>query len=587
MLDDDLIASLDWSRARSVQEAMDEREAIMARIERQAATLRRQGACRHWLKEVDDIVWTVSIGVHGPLLAALAKEAVYHDAACVDLFKSGGPLVGPLVRSGNGGDVAHQSSDSIPTDVLRAERFKRNHSILDGLREDRKHSFDLLEMCRKDAELGRMSMPKPISYFGLSEATFSPRFCIEQGTRPDGSPKLRAVDDFSVSGCNAAAVASERLKTDSLDAYLELLQSLYAHSGSDISMWKADIDSAYRRVPVAPEHRDFGWVAFKHHDAIYASQHYCLPFGSMPSVHHWDRVGSLLRALARRVLFLPVLRFVDDFYAACRSAEVEHAMQIFARLVRCLFGADSIAAHKLEFGNPLTVLGVAISLKASGIRFRPEPCKLIKWAAIIKHALDTNKLCAGAASKLAGRLMWACQHAFKRIGRAMLYPIFKQQRNRCGSIDIELRLALEWWLEVLSLELCEAMPWQQQITKPMHMLCDARSTPPRVAAVLLANKRVYYSDMEPSEAVMSNFRIRGDNQIMSLELLSIAFGLSVFEDIVRGNCLHVHSDNTGAQHCTARGMARSFDHTCLVHGIWMRAAELNTGQFPFFIACER
>ena len=35
MLDDDLIASLDWSRARSVQEAMDEREAIMARIERQ------------------------------------------------------------------------------------------------------------------------------------------------------------------------------------------------------------------------------------------------------------------------------------------------------------------------------------------------------------------------------------------------------------------------------------------------------------------------------------------------------------------------------------------------------------------------
>ena len=95
----------------------------------------------------------------------------------------------------------------------------------------------------------------------------------------------------------------------------------------------------------------------------------------MPSVHHWDRVGSLLRALARRVLFLPVLRFVDDFYAACRSAEVEHAMQIFARLVRCLLGADSIAAHKLEFGNPLTVLGVAISLKASGIRFRPEPCK--------------------------------------------------------------------------------------------------------------------------------------------------------------------------------------------------------------------
>ena len=173
--------------------------------------------------------------------------------------------------------------------------------------------------------------------------------------------------------------------------------------------------------------------------------------------------------------------------------------------------------------------------------------------------------------------MWTCQYAFNRIGRAMLYPIFKQQRSRNSMIDPELRLALGWWLEILSLELCEERPWTQQSQKPMHMLCDARSTPPRVAAVLLTNKCVYYSDMEPSEEVMNSFRVRGDNQIMSLELLSIAFGLSVFEDIVRGIFLHVHRDNTGAQHCTSRGMARSFDHTCLVHGIWTRAAELNTG----------
>jgi len=104
--------------------------------------------------------------------------------------------------------------------------------------------------------------------------------------------------------------------------------------------------------------------------------------------------------------------------------------------------------------------------------------------------------------------------------------------------------------------------------------------------------------MLPSVAVLNSFRARGDNQIMSLELLSIAFGLSVFEDIVRGNLLHVHSDNTGAEHVTERGIARSehcdlfalafqyvlclfrsFDHTCLVHGIWLRAAELGTGLY--------
>ena len=39
-------------------------------------------------------------GVHGPLLTALAKLAVYHDAAAVDLFRSGAPLVGALAVSG-------------------------------------------------------------------------------------------------------------------------------------------------------------------------------------------------------------------------------------------------------------------------------------------------------------------------------------------------------------------------------------------------------------------------------------------------------------------------------------------------------
>ena len=91
----------------------------------------------------------------------------------------------------------------------------------------------------------------------------------------------------------------------------------------------------------------------------------------------------------------------------------------------------------------------------------------------------------------------------------------------------------------------------------------------------MANKRVYYSDMEPSAEVMGSFIARGDNQIMSLELLSIAFGLSVFEDLLKNQNVHVHSDNTGAQHTTSKGIARSFDHTCLIHSMWTRAIELN------------
>ena len=61
---------------------------------------------------------------------------------------------------------------------------------------------------------------------------------------------------------------------------------------------------------------------------------------------------------------------------------------------------------------------------------------------------------------------------------------------------------------------------------------------------------------------------------MSLELLSIALGLSSFAPWLKGRKVHVWSDNTGAEASTSRGSARSFDHTCLVHAVWLQAAKL-------------
>ena len=77
--------------------------------------------------------------------------------------------------------------------------------------------------------------------------------------------------------------------------------------------------------------------------------------------------------------------------------------------------------------------------------------------------------------------------------------------------------------------------WVESEQKPLQLLCDARSTPPRVAAVLVADGRIEYSDFEPSKEVMRQFIRRGDNQIASLELLSIAFGFSTFARELRGD----------------------------------------------------
>ena len=77
-------------------------------------------------------------------------------------------------------------------------------------------------------------------------------------------------------------------------------------------------------------------------------------------------LGSLLKALARRLLHIVTLHYVDDY-----------------------FGADR-ASKKLEHGHCLVILGVEIRLSTHGATFWPSPEKVGKWCAEIKAALVTN-----------------------------------------------------------------------------------------------------------------------------------------------------------------------------------------------------
>lgn len=154
----------------------------------------------------------------------------------------------------------------------------------------------------------------------LSEllARLLPRFCVSQGTRANGEPKLRAVDDFSRSSINAATTACEKLHCDSLVDLFAIMREMVKMMGSSLALFKSDVDSAYRRVPLRPEHRRYAAIVYKTDEGTFVSEHYTLPFGSVGSVYGWDRVGCLIRTLARRLLKIPVLRYVDDLFGADR-----------------------------------------------------------------------------------------------------------------------------------------------------------------------------------------------------------------------------------------------------------------------------
>ena len=244
--------------------------------------------------------------------------------------------------------------------------------------------------------------------------------------------------------------------------------------------------------------------------------------------------GAFLAAVLRRVIFLPALRYVDDFFSADDGDGVGEAAAAAAELIRILLGGDAVQARKLEWGSPLVVLGVEVqaaravspprsqrSLRAtrrqrggnSGPcrRRRRSSCGLElfanTWPRIEcrqeRARPDARRAApqraAGEASKLAGRLSWGCAYMFNRLGRALLRrdaapsvaatrrpgprahrhrPLFARAHSRAYKLNEPLRLALRWWLDALERDLSQARRWDQARRAACCPRAAARSAPP-------------------------------------------------------------------------------------------------------------
>ena len=240
-------------------------------------------------------------------------------------------------------------------------------------------------------------------------------------------------------------------------------------------------------------------------------------------------------------------------------------MEVFARLCRMLLGSTAISGSKLEWGQHLVVLGVNVQPSWTGVRFTLDEAKAHKWLAQIEGAIERMHLSSGDAQKLAGRLTWSTQQLFYRVGRAMVKPIYGQKATATGQIGPSLLEALMWWCSVLRHSVSEMHPWKESSRAPCRMFVDAASTPARIAAVLLIDGDILYTDVAPCPQLMWQLQDRNDKQIMSLvrslfavqpavrvccpsvaqEIIAILYALSTFTQQLKGRKLVLFSDNAG------------------------------------------
>ena len=395
--------ALKWSKRRSAQEEMDERERRVEAIENRARELRRTGEVGRWLAEADPKARAVAAGVNGPLLLQLAQDTRFTDCDCVDTLRYGAAAMGDL--KGAADSTPHEYPPAECTEALKASCKERNKKLVASLRKD-PHADFLQQQTEEDVQAGRMVGPYPVETLDLDKVLLGRRFSREQGTKPDGSTKLRAVDDETANGCNKSARPTAMPRADTVDKLLAVLVMFQTRFGigTSCALWKADIDSAYRRVPVREADRWALWIAFLVGGTAMAAGHNAMPFGSIGSVHAWDRIGALLRHIGRIVLRIPLMRYVDDFFSVARAEVAEHSMMCFARLVRALLGEEAVAPRKLEAGNPLVILGLRVTTSPSGATVQVDTKKADEWTKKLTTALHTGVLSAGDASKMAGRL---------------------------------------------------------------------------------------------------------------------------------------------------------------------------------------
>ena len=135
------------------------------------------------------------------------------------------------------------------TSDLSSEARGANECLLSSLEEDDNAQF-LYEQCVNDAKCHRMSEPVPYEDVDPDSVCIARRFSVEQGIKSDGSKKIRAVDDETRSGTNPCTGVSEKLFTEGIDKLLVLMQRFVGSTHRLPAMWKADVDSAYRRVPI-------------------------------------------------------------------------------------------------------------------------------------------------------------------------------------------------------------------------------------------------------------------------------------------------------------------------------------------------
>jgi hypothetical protein len=317
-----------------------------------------------------------------------------------------------------------------------------------------------------------------------------------------------------------------------------------------------------------PSQRWTTGILFIFEGELWWSRHYAQPFGFLGAVYSWERLANFLWFVICSMLRLPLCKYVDDYFGVESEAMMERTLHYVAMVFTAILGQGSLSPKKLQVGNPLTILGFDVTLAHNHVLFQLNETKRCAWLEQIRGFRLCGKMSQDDAAQMSGRLSFASEFLFRRLGRAMLRPLFAQKGTRDGLVHGNLQEALGWWETALEWHDAEEHWLEDNSGISAEMFCDASGEPGHLCAVLFINGAAFYCHSEVPECWWNFFVERNDAQIMALELLAIYYGLMAFMPLLRGRTIRVWTDNEGCRGSMSSGAASAVDHNKIVHWIW-------------------
>lgn len=412
-----------------------------------------------------------------------------------------------------------------------------------------------------DAAAGRRAGPYKLSPF--PQYRVSPVGVVTK----KGSSKLRLIHHLSWprNRRNARSINSDikdlLCQLTSFDDAVLMLNGM--GDLCDVWMFKVDVKSAYRCIPVRPQ--DWPLLGALWKGLLYFDMQ--LPFGLKSSCAIWECFATAAEWIVKdKTKLQQLIHYIDDFLGAKRGRlQADRALKQILEIFEIL--GIPVSKDKVEGpAREITFLGILIDLEHRQLRLNAaklQECKELIASWQRKRVCKRRDLLS-----LAGWLFWATKVV--RGGRTFLRRIIDAARSRTDEaplrVEPSVRGDLSWWHRFLEqfngVSMIPESAWTESWSGEYQLFTDASGLG---FGARWGNKYLYGVWGEEQKR-----KVQRDSglAITVLELCGIATAALTWGHLWTGKRLIVRCDNTGAVAALNSGFCRDRLLMELVREMW-------------------